>query len=527
MNKFGESKMKDNEWAWDSDDSFDDSETTVDEPLHKTKTENGADAYETTNNAAIDFFIRSIRNANADELIPYLTNLPILTIGKLLMQLRDPRNGKGEKALTYELLLWFRKTHPKIYVKNLQTFVDYGCYKDLLRLCSMAENKGLEMLDNELDNNNDYDNDNDNHNCKHNDYVELVFYADCLQKFFEDPKCGVSNLILKWVPTEKKSLNKKFNYTYRLAKLLFGDVKDGPAKLRKKLSEARKSINLTETFMCSDKWNEITYKHVPSRAHLRYTKSFQKHDKTRYDEYLSNVRAGKEKINVACIYPHELCNRALINYDETIQLQWDTMLDGLKKSANLGKSLAIIDVSGSMHGLPIDVAVSLGLIISELAPEPFTGKFITFSNDPELHKITGNTLHDKLNSIKKSKWEMNTDLYKVFKLLLDNAQLFNIRQDMFPETLFIFTDMQFDSAVPNTFLFDSIKNLYVVAGYLMPKIVFWNLRESRAAFPVTNSETGVVYLAGFSPILLKMVQDKNFDPETMLNSILAPYNFII
>lgn len=499
-----------------------------------TFTENGAIAYATTGNPAVDFFISSVRNADAATLAKYLENVPILTTGKLLMQLRDPRKGKGEKKLSIELLLWLRKTHPEIYVKNLSTIVEYGCFKDILKLACLAEEQQLEKLNND-------------------EYVELIYYANIVKQIFDDPNCKDNLLSLKWVPTEKKSLNNKYKFTDRFAKLIFGNVNNRHALLRKNLSSARSKLNVTETLMCANQWNKIVYSHVPSRAHMLYRKSFSKHDTDRYNEYLANVRHGNEKINSLCIHPHELCERAFTNYDETLQQQWNTMLEDLRKNTALGKALAVVDVSGSMNGLPMNVAVSFGLILSELVAPPFANKFITFSKDPELQTVSGNNLLEKLNSIKNSQWSMNTDFFKVFKLLLDHAKLFNIGNDAFPDTIFVFTDMQFDAAdnndafdpnnswtdLPNEnyvddsenqkkmTLFQSIKELYSESGFTVPKLIFWNLREGKPAFPVISTQADVVYLSGFSPILLKMVHEKNFDANIMLDSILEPYNFII
>lgn len=54
---------------------------------------------------------------------------------------------------------------------------------------------------------------------------------------------------------------------------------------------------------------------------------------------------------------------------------------------NWKNCLAICDVSGSMDGTPMDASVALGLLISELSEEPWKGKLITFSHDPQLQVI--------------------------------------------------------------------------------------------------------------------------------------------
>lgn len=77
------------------------------------------------------------------------------------------------------------------------------------------------------------------------------------------------------------------------------------------------------------------------------------------------------------------------------------------------------DVSGSMNGIPMNVAVALGLLVLELSEEPWKGKLITFSQNPQLHVIKGNDLKSKVEFIKNMDWGMNTDFQKVFDLMLE------------------------------------------------------------------------------------------------------------
>ena len=71
----------------------------------------------------------------------------------------------------------------------------------------------------------------------------------------------------------------------------------------------------------------------------------------------------------------------------------------MKKSGDLGKCIAISDVSGSMAGIPMQVSIALGLVISELAHPAFRNYLLTFSEYPEWHKVVGETYYDKLQSI--------------------------------------------------------------------------------------------------------------------------------
>lgn len=89
-------------------------------------------------------------------------------------------------------------------------------------------------------------------------------------------------------------------------------------------------------------------------------------------------------------------------------------MDKLKATGSLENCLAVCDVSGSMAGLPLEVAVSLSLVIAELTKPPFSGLVCTFSRKPVLHVIKGQTLAEKVWNISKMGWEVNTDFQAVF-----------------------------------------------------------------------------------------------------------------
>jgi hypothetical protein len=259
--------------------------------------------------------------------------------------------------------------------------------------------------------------------------------------------------------------------------------------------------------------------------------AFLRHDVDRFRDYLERVREGKSKINTVGIQPHELASAARMQYDETSELQWNTLLEKLRQIPSMGSSMAVVDVSGSMKGTPMDVAVALGLVIAELASPPFHGKMITFSQCPTFHRIVGTSLHEKINSMCSADWGMNTDVQKVFQLILDTAISADVPTEAMVKTLFIFTDMQFDAASPTAphdtkVLFESIRERFESSGYAMPKLVFWNLRHSDSnAFPVKMDESGTAYLSGFSAELLKVfLQGVEFNPRSILDALLVRYN---
>jgi hypothetical protein len=139
----------------------------------------------------------------------------------------------------------------------------------------------------------------------------------------------------------------------------------------------------------------------------------------------------------------------------------------------------------------------------------------------------------QVSELQKMQWGMNTDLNAVFTLILQRALASNIPPEQMIETLFIFSDMQFDVAtgggnaygmypVPGAVVgygaghgmqhtaretnFKVAQVEFEEHGYKLPKVVFWNLEGDAddTAVPVTHREEGTALVSGFSGQLLKL-----------------------
>ncbi|KAG8976373.1 hypothetical protein FRB90_009199, partial [Tulasnella sp. 427] len=77
--------------------------------------------------------------------------------------------------------------------------------------------------------------------------------------------------------------------------------------------------------------------------------------------------------------------------------------------------------------------------------------------------------------------------------------------------LFVFSDMQFDSACTDNQKWETshqqITEAFEKAGYDVPEIVYWNLQGVVGAKPVTKDTPGVAMLSGFSGNMLKLFME--------------------
>lgn len=467
------------------------------------KTSNGALSHATTHDARVDFFFKVIRNTGDDQLIKLLKNAHKENIEdtiKLVFQLRDCRGGKGERKQFLNCIRWYAKNGYKQEVINLIGWIPYyGRWKDLLELLDLG-----------------------------GDFAEAVYtvFANALRSDKERLKQGQSiSTAAKWAPTEGGEYDKKYGAASKIANKIGITMK---TYRREYLVPMRTCSNVTEVWMCGGKWEEIPYEKVASLCMHKNKKVFLKHDSQGFNKYLELLKSGDQKINASQLFPHQLVSQYIKQsysntVDDVIEAQWKALVQHCRgnENTNLGKCLAVCDVSGSMtcnNGIPINVCVALGLLMAELTQEPFGNQIITFDTNPQFCLINGKTLRERVTQIMKVNWGGSTNLQKTFKLILDKCKKFKLSPAECPSTIFVFSDMQFNSCIEgskNNELtnYQAIKKMYTDAGYYIPKIVFWNLNGTTTDFPATTEDSGVALVSGFSPSLMKLfIEGQDISP---------------
>ncbi|XP_042514788.1 uncharacterized protein LOC122089265 [Macadamia integrifolia] len=341
-------------------------------------------------------------------------------------------------------------------------------------------------------------------------------------QFLKSGKLGNISLAAKWCPSLDSSFDRSILLCESIARRVFPresypeyegieeahyayQIRD---RLRKDyLVPLRKALELPEVYMSANLWNSLPYNRVASVAMKSYKKHFQKHDKERFQEYLDSVERGEAKIAAGALLPHEII--ASLNDEggsQVAELQWQRMVDDLSKKGKLKNCIAVCDVSGSMFGTPMEVCVALGLLISEMSEEPWKGKVITFSANPQLHMIEGSDLQSKIQFIRKMDWGMNTNFQRVFDKILQVALEGKLKEEQLIKRVIVFSDMEFDQASGNKWEtdYEAIQRKFEENGYAsVPEIVFWNLRDSRAT-PVPSNQSGVALVSGFSKNLVTL-----------------------
>ena len=354
------------------------------------------------------------------------------------------------------------------------------------------------------------------------------------------PRMSIS-LAGKWAPSEDSAFDKApSRFAHRLARLLFPATPRPLPLYRKLLGRLRAQLQVVERLMCANEWEAIQFDRVPSKAHKLLKEAFKRHQAERYAEYLGAVKRGEKKVNVTGLQPHDLTKqyRTGGEKDETTELQWAALVERTKGSAGkLTGAVAVVDVSGSMTGgrssvKPIDPAIALGLLIANVATGVFHQHVLTFDSEPGWFKLPDDSLHAQVTALKAAPWGGSTDLQKTFDLILSLAVQHSIPASSMPTTLFILSDMQFNSACAtfNVTNYEVIATKYRLAGYPMPGIVFWNLNGGYGSdAPVKYDESGVALLSGYSGELLRLIMagDESMTPEAVMLMAVEKYEVVV
>ena len=478
-----------------------------------------------------DIILRDISSAYKTTVIckeEYIELMSILY--RMIGHTRDIIEGKGEYALAYMLLGVWHAHYPELSKFALKHFVippdgttdfhPYGSWKDIKYL------------------------------GKYNITAPLIDYGSQLmiEQLRTDINSENPSLAAKWVPREKSQFGHLFNelaieyFDYYIKTSGTDDAKrraiiKAKMDFRKLISSLNKKLDTVQIKQCGHNWADIEPENQTSITMHKQKKAFLNVDKCgsqrtntedrmncaiKFREFAQKASKGEVQVKGKRVGLNdfvkealELCSRKGSDEAALLNAQW---LDNSKQTGALGKMIAMIDVSGSMSGDPMNAAIGLGLRVAE---KSIIGKrVLTFSATPSWINLTNtNNFIEMVDLVRQSDWGMNTNFSAALKMILDAI----ITQKLKPEdvedmVLVIFSDMQMDQADPRSLsVMSFIEKQYEDAGqriwnkpFKPPHILFWNLR-STSGFPTLSSQKNCSMMSGFSPALLNLFCEEGLD----------------
>ena len=467
------------------------------EELNYTETENGAVALKSTMNACLDAFgsLGAMKLASEEQIIDTFKNAfyeDKATAMHILFFIRDIRGGQGMRRVFRLCFSWLAENYPEYVQNNLSNVLEYGRADDLLCLLDL---KNKLLVKSVLD------------------FIAATLAADVVN--IQQGK--EVTLLAKWLP----SINTSSLEARRLGRLIAEGIGKTEREYRKTLSSLRGYIKIVETKMSANKWTEIEYDKVPGKASLKYSNAFMKHDGEGYLNYIEGLAKDPAKAKAKTLFPADIVkgvvgwkvsekDKALYN------AFWKALPDYFEGREETG--ICMCDTSGSMMGEPLLVSLSLGIYCADKCKGPFKNHFITFDTKPEIQEIKGETIYEKVHSIKSiNPW--NTDLEAALQLILDTAVNNNCSKEEVPKKLYIISDMQFDQACDtentdgwerekkHTFM-QTMRKRFEDAGYDFPAIVYWNVRASKCGmWQETYQGENCCMVSGYSASLFKAVAE--------------------
>ena len=467
-------------------------------------TENGATAHKSTLRKVYDMFAfgGAYRTHNDGDCILLFKNAlaedESLAL-KCLFYLRDCRGGQGERRFFRVCYKWLCTYQTEIAKRNLVYVSEYGRWDDLIYV---AIGTPLER-----------------------DMLEMV-----KQQLLLDMDSKTPSLLGKWIP----SINASSKTTIKTAHIIRKFLGMTNKEYRKMLAMLRTKINIVEKLMSENRWDEIEFDKLPSKAGLKYKNAFAARDilAKKYAEFAKS----DAKVNAATLYPYEVVKQALDNFGlwypldiseeerETrrnmINKYWENLPDYI--NGNTANALCVCDTSGSMTSTynttirPIDVAISLSLYMAERNKGEFANHYISFASEPQLIECEGIDFVDKVLRIYKTNLVDNTNLDAVFALLKETA--LKTPGVKLPERIIVISDMEIDEGTEcywsrgqhrtwtskNTQTnMEAIREEWAEAGLTLPKLVYWNVCARNNI--ILDGGNDVSFVSGASPVLFEQI----------------------
>lgn len=475
----------------------------------------------------------------------------IVKLIKTALFMRNPRKGKGEKKLFYDIVVYMWNKNQPVAKLIIDLTPEFGYWDDINHYYKIG-------------------------NTEMNDYlVEFMStqivndYKKLIDSNIPVDKKNIS-LVGKWAPREQSQFKDFFkNLSHDVCKNLYPELKENKNRVykeyRKVVVSLNKHLNTVQTYMCQKHWADIKFDNVPSVSMTQLSKAFQDEKQSSYpkssrktvtkrgkrviptdtrrhhsgdadyedrnkcrENLIEHIRHG-EKINSSVANLSDIVQTYLNDSCEDIvyEAQWVSRVNEIKEMVRqLPENPSIfpmVDLSSSMNGDPMINAITLGLFTSMIldtneTENEFCNRFLTFNSKPELIKLPRNgTLKEKMEVMKywmeRGRWGGNTDIQLAIRTLLNIGKQNNIPQEKMPKILAIFSDMQFDQGDSkwNETSYDMIKRDFESYGYTIPHIIFWNLDSNTSGYQVLTKTPNTTMLSGYSTRMMDLFLSGNVE----------------
>ena len=237
-----------------------------------TFTENGAITYRSTLNGLLDLFAlggayRTRSDADCITLFKKAFEENETYAMKCLFYLADIRGGQGERRFFRVISKWLANEHTEVMRRNLQYVPEYRRWDDLYEFVGTP--------------------------------LESAAFTLMYHQLQLDVQSKTPSLLAKWLKSE--------NTSSRESRFLANKTREyfnmSHKEYRKTLSVLRERIKVLERLMSENRWDEIEFDKIPSKAGLVYRNAFARRDmiKAKYEKF---AKSETTKVNAGTLYPY-------------------------------------------------------------------------------------------------------------------------------------------------------------------------------------------------------------------------------
>lgn len=455
---------------------------------------------------------------------------------KLVIQTRDMVYGKGERDLTYMMLVVWYKYFPvlSIYALNLMlhnisdsgVFTSYGSWSDIKYFCGyfmrdsvklIDDNKKKELLNTVIElMNHQIDED----RRKWNSYME-----NYLSERSKNPMSlttrpygrEIMSLACKWVPREKSKYG--WLYEYFVVEWFRNDsphllTKDGKKILpkyetdckrryRKMVSILNKELDTVQVKQCKGEWNDIEPDCVPLVTLIKQRNAFcnnknienqdRKNCSETFEDYYKEDFQYRKKEKTVCqkqINISELIKIGLnvlkekeseILYNKRtdsildwVNSKWEELVNTFGKYEKDVSMIPIMDICWNLDDFTRNKMLGVAILLSQLS----IGEFVISGQKPEV--ISAKKDEKLVDILKKVYYLLNhiTDasLNRTYDFIYEGVMSIPCSKHIEVSNFTFVLLSDFNSEKDYTYLYDKLNN-YSWCG-VEPYFIYWNIGDN-------------------------------------------------
>ncbi|PRR80371.1 DUF2828 family protein [Clostridium vincentii] len=433
---------------------------------------------------------------------------------KLLFYVRDKEEGLGERRVFRTILNHLGKLNSSYLKVNINLIPVFGRWDDLYSLFDTALQGHA---------------------------IRLIRKQIGLDLKIKDP-----STLAKWLKSENAS-SKETKTLARKTRLALDLTSK---EYRVLLSTLRKRVNIVESSISEGKWNEVKYGDLSSGAMHKYYKSFLKHDRQRYIDYLNVLNSDKIGkvglvINPKSYFPYDLISGIVKDSEDFSKSYFcDLWKDMPSYTGNIGEDTLVClglseRSSNRKYKMPAycgGVGTILHLLDKNIGA--YSEHIITMNPKPNLIKVKGDTLLKRIKEIEKSSLTNEINVETALDLVLFAAIKNNINKNKMPKRLLFILDDKCkltylnhkNNSKKTHFLhedqYEKFKNKWSLSGYEMPEICFWRIDAYRDSSKIIVDSNNFKYASGYSNEIFKAVVSGNqIYSNVLLDKILLGFRY--